>query len=59
MIKKIELEGDVMSLSKAALILLHRDGYNWRTANGWQFWMFEDEALSERLLRLANTEDDE
>ncbi len=48
-----------MSLSKAALILLHRDGYNWRTANGWQFWMFEDEALSERLLRLANTEDDE
>ena len=41
-----------MSLSKSALTLLQRDGYTWRTLNGWQYWMFENETIAERLERI-------
>ena len=47
--KKIEFEDQVISLSKAALILLHREGYNWKQANGWAYWMKDGETLSERV----------
>jgi hypothetical protein len=50
--KKVLFEGDETSLSKSALTLLHRDGYTWQTVNGWQFWMFEEETIAERLERL-------
>jgi len=34
--KTIRFEGAVTSLSASAVTLLNRDGYRWRTANGWQ-----------------------
>ena len=50
--KKVLFEGEEASLSKSALTLLNRDGYTWRTVNGWQFWMFENETIAERLERM-------
>ena len=47
--KKIKFEDQVISLSKAALILLHREGYNWKQANGWAYWMKDGETLGERV----------
>lgn len=57
--KKIEFEGVVTSLSKAALTLLHREGYTWQTVNGWNFWTLEDETVAERLHRLELEQADE
>lgn len=56
--KKIEFEGEVTSLSKAALTLLHREGYKWKQANGWVYWMKEGETLAERVGRFSEIEDD-
>ena len=47
--KKILFEGVETSLSASALTLLQRDGYKWRTVNGWNFWMFENETVADRL----------
>ena len=47
--KKVLFEGVETSLSASALTLLQRDGYKWRTVNGWNFWMFENETVAERL----------
>ena len=52
--KKVEFEGETTSLSKAALILLHREGYTWKQANGWGYWMKDGETLGERVERFAN-----
>ena len=47
--KKILFEGAETNLSASALTLIQRDGYTWRTVNGWNFWMFENETVAERL----------
>lgn len=57
--KKIEFEGEVMSVSRAALVLLHRDGYKWKQANGWTYWMKNDETLAERVHRFAPRDQDD
>jgi hypothetical protein len=51
--KKVLFEGEPVSLSKAALILLHREGYKWKQANGWAYWMKDGETLSERVERFS------
>ena len=51
--KKIEFEGEVASLSRAALTLLHRDGYKWKQANGWAYWMKDGETLGERVEKFS------
>ena len=61
--RRITFEGEETSLSRSALTLLQREGYTWRTVNGWNYWMFENETLSERLERtlsdkLGDAEDD-
>jgi len=56
--KKVEFEGEIVSLSKAALTLLHREGYKWKQANGWAFWMKDGETLSERVDRFADKDED-
>lgn len=43
-----------ISLSKAALIILHRMGYNWSTVNGHNFWKFNNETIVARRLRLES-----
>lgn len=47
--RKVLFEGAETSLSASALVLLRREGYQWTTVNGWEYWMFEDETLAERL----------
>ena len=47
--RKVIFEGAETSLSASALVLLQREGYNWRTVNGWDYWLFEDETIAERL----------
>lgn len=54
--RTILFEGQEMSLSKAALMLLNRDGYHWKQANGWAYWMKDGETLTERVDRLSDTE---
>ncbi len=56
--KKVEFEGEIVSLSKAALTLLHREGYKWKQANGWAFWMKDGETLGERVERFADKDGD-
>ena len=56
---KIEFEGEALSLSKAALKLLHREGYTWKQANGWVYWMKDGETLSERIDRFIEIEIEE
>ena len=57
--KKVLFEGAKTSLSSSALTLLHRDGYTWKTVNGWQFWMFENETIAERLNSLLKEQEQE
>jgi len=57
--KKIEFEGTLTSVSKAALTLLHREGYMWKTANGWSYWMKDGETLAERAARFEDRSDGE
>ena len=57
--KKIEFEGEVISLSRAALTLLHKDGYKWKQANGWAYWMKDGETMGERVERFAPAEDED
>ena len=57
--KKIEFEGEVISLSRAALTLLHKDGYKWKQANGWAYWMKDGETMGERVERFAPVEDED
>lgn len=49
---KIQFEGEVTSLSAAALVLLHRAGRNWSSAAGPVYWLFEGETLYDRRLRM-------
>ena len=49
---QIELDGERLSLSVAAHQLLKRDGYNWKTVQGPQFWEYDGETLSQRRRRM-------
>ena len=49
---KIVFEGEVTSLSAAALIVIHRCGFNWKTANGPSYWIYDGETLPERRARM-------
>lgn len=49
---RLEFEGEVMSLSGAALKALHRMGYKTPAASGSGYWMFDGELLDERRRRL-------
>lgn len=50
--REILFEGETTSLSAAALKAIRRLGYQWKTVAGPDFWLFEDETLSERRRRL-------
>ena len=57
--KKVLFDGTEESLSSSALKLLHADGYQWPTVNGWQFWMFDGETIAERLDRILESAEEE
>lgn len=50
--QEIDFEGKPMSLSQAALALLHRSGVDWKTVNGPQYWEYDGETLSQRRRRM-------
>ena len=53
--RNVEFEGEVTSLTQSSLILLNRDhGWNSSSVTGPRYWVFENETLSERRLRLEN-----
>lgn len=54
--RKVEFEGEVTSLSNAALIAIHRMGYSWKTLAGPDYWEFENETLSERRIRMEGAD---
>ncbi len=54
--RKVDFEGALTSLSASALSVLHRDGYTWQSVNGWNYWMFDGETISERLDRRLEDE---
>ena len=43
--KKVNFEGQEMSLSKAALIQIQRMGYQWQTVNGWAYWEYQGRSI--------------
>lgn len=49
---RVEYNGQEMSLSAAALDVLHRLGYKTPTASGSEHWMFDGELLDERRRRM-------
>lgn len=57
--KQINFEGSATSLSASALSLLHKDGYTWKTVNGWHYWAFKNETIAEHLNRLLEKEENE
>jgi len=44
---RVEYEGDVMSLSKAAVSALHKLGYKTPAASGSDYWMYDGRTLDE------------
>lgn len=49
---KISYQGEILSLSAAALKALHEMGYRSTSVSGSDYWMFEGELLDERRIRL-------
>lgn len=45
--KRVLFEGDVMGLSRAALIVVSRMGYDWSSVNGWSYWCYKGQKLDE------------
>jgi T5orf172 domain len=50
--EKVDFQNEVMSLSAAALKVLHSLGYSTPTASGSVYWKFEGELLDERRRRM-------
>jgi hypothetical protein len=44
---RINFEGQETSLSAAALIIAHRQGYKWPTIAGPDYWLYEGKTLTE------------
>ncbi|WP_297462806.1 GIY-YIG nuclease family protein [Ferrovum sp.] len=49
---KVNFDGEIMSLSAAALKALNRMGYTTTSASGSEYWMFDGETIDERRRRL-------
>jgi hypothetical protein len=56
---KVQLDGETLSLSAAALKVLTRMGYKTPAASGSDYWMFDGELLDERRRRIEAERFDE
>ena len=54
--RRIRFEGKETSLSAAALIALHRQGFEWQSARGALYWSYNGETLAERRSRMEDEE---
>lgn len=52
----VVFEGEELSLSRAALLAIHKCGYTWKTIPGPVFWMYQGEPLKEMEARLRGEE---
>lgn len=50
--KRVEFNGEIMSLSKSALKVYHDLGFNWVSVSGSSSWEYDGETLDERRHRL-------
>lgn len=50
--RKVEFNGEIVSLSDAAMQVLKSKGLNWKAVSGPGIWMFEGETLHARRLRM-------
>jgi hypothetical protein len=57
--KAVRFEGVETSLSAAALIVAHRQGYTWKTIAGPQYWKLGDKTLDELRQEIADDEVEE
>lgn len=53
---KVEFEGEIMSLSAAALIAVHRLGYSWNAVSGPVYWEYEGQTLDDRRREMEEGE---
>lgn len=53
---KVNFESEVLSPSAAALKVVRKLGYQWAAVSGSDYWMYEDETLTARRLRLEDEE---
>jgi len=51
---RVEFEGQVLSPSASALIVVRRMGYQWTAVSGSDYWEFDGETLAARRLRLED-----
>jgi hypothetical protein len=51
---RVEFEGQVLSPSSSALIVVRRMGYQWTAVSGSDYWEFDGETLAARRLRLED-----
>jgi hypothetical protein len=53
---KVNFESEVISPSAAALKVIRQLGYQWAAVSGSDYWMYEDETLTARRIRLEDEE---
>jgi hypothetical protein len=51
---RVDFEGKIMSPSAAALIVIHRMGYQWTAVSGSDYWIYDGETLAARRLRFED-----
>jgi len=44
--RKVQFEGQTMSVTAAALAVVHAMGYDWKTVNGMEYWAYKGVKLS-------------
>ena len=52
---RVELDGEDVSISAAALKLLHKNGFTWKSAQGSSFFTYDNELLEDRRKRIENS----
>ena len=52
---RVELDGEDISISAAALKLLHKNGFTWKTAQGSSLFLYNNELLEDRRKRIENS----
>ncbi len=56
--RKVLFEGEELTLSGAAMIVIRRMGYTWPTVNGFEYWCFEGERLYDMAMPGAPDSED-
>ena len=55
--RKVSFDGEIMSLSNAALAAVHSLGYTWKAVSGPEYWQFEGQTLDELRKEIEEGDD--